>query len=634
MQQSVKRKDIEGLRALAVLSVILFHLDFSFIPGGFLGVDVFFVISGYLISRNILSDLGKRQFSFRKFYARRARRLLPALFATLIFTLLLSFLLFPPDHSFRLAIVALLSVFSLSNFLFWSELGYFDSAAHLKPLLHTWSLAVEEQFYIVWPAFLAIFYSARKHSVFWPAIFIVAILSLLLAQAVQGADPGAAFFLTPFRIFEFCIGAMVVRFPSALAQKRFFSGLFLLLGLFILVLSFLNFDDTTPMPGFLSLIPCIATALIIYAANDNVAGKLLTNKLMVYTGAISYSLYLVHWPVIVFFKYQFGTELDYLEKGGLLLSFFVLAALMYRYIETPLRSNSRSGSTRSARGFTPIIVAALLIFLVSGQAIYTKGWRFRLPEAISAIPSADEMWRERNAVTRVGECFLMKTQSFSEFNQSTCLNKEPQGQNYLILGDSFAADTYSILSTAYPDVNFLQATAEACSPFGGVGQYETCERLVDFILSDFLPDDRIDGVILSSSWSYDELPLLKQAIQYLYSKTEKVIVVGSGIRFVSSVPSLIVDSGESSISGMEAYANNHIVSSEREGNRLLKSAVEPLAPFIDYQQYQCPGSCRIFTEDGKLAFIDYGHLSLSGGIELAGKMADDYRYLFIAHPGN
>jgi peptidoglycan/LPS O-acetylase OafA/YrhL len=629
-----KRQDIESLRALAVLAVILFHLDFAFIPGGFLGVDVFFVISGYLISRNILSDLGKGQFSFKGFYARRARRLLPALFATLIFTLLLSFLVFPPDHSFRLAIVAVLSVFSLSNFLFFSELGYFDTAAHMKPLLHTWSLAVEEQFYLIWPAFLALCFSARKRRVFWPGIYLVAVLSLLLAQAVQNVNPGAAFFLTPFRIFEFCIGALVVRFQRSPSPKRLNTAMLLLLGYAALLFSLVYFDDKTPMPGFVSLLPCIATALIIYAADDRFLGALRTNRAMVYTGAISYSLYLVHWPIIVFFKYQFGPELSLLVKGVLLLSFFVLASLMYRYIETPFRVNTRSGTMRSARGFAPIALAALLIFLVSGQAIYTQGWRFRLPEAINGIPSADAMWRERNAVTRVGECFLMKTQSFSEFNESVCLSVEPDRKNYLIFGDSFAADSYSVLSAAYPDVNFLQATAEACSPYPGAAQYETCGQLVDFIVSGFLPDERIDGVILSASWRYDQQPLLIKAIETLYAKTDKLIVVGSGIRFASSVPDLIVDSGASSKSDMEAYANQYIESSEREGNRLLKQSVEPLAPFIDYQRYQCPESCRIFTENGELAFIDYGHFTLSGSLELAGKIADEYRYLFEGDSGS
>ncbi len=632
MQQTSKRKDIEGLRALAVLSVILFHLDFAFIPGGFLGVDVFFVISGYLISKNILSDLGRGQFAFKEFYVRRARRLLPALFTTLLFTLFLSFLVFSPDYSLRLAKVAFYSVFSLSNFFFWTELGYFDSAADLKPLLHTWSLSVEEQFYIVWPSFLVLFYSIRKHSVLWPIIIITAIASLLLAQHTQGVNQGAAFFLTPFRIFEFCIGALVVKLPRALTQHNIYSDLLFALGVSALLYSFLCFNDQTPMPGIYSLVPCIGTALIIYAANQHYLGKMLNNRVMTYTGAISYSLYLVHWPIIVFYKYQFGSEFGLLEKGSLLLSFFILASLMYRYVETPFRINFKPGITKPKNGFAYIIVIALVIFFVSGQAIYTKGWRFRLPDLISSIPSADEMWQERNAVTRVGECFLMKTQSFSEFNQSTCLNVKPNARNYLILGDSFAADSYSVLSAAYPDVNFLQATAEACSPFLSTSQYEACQRLLDFVFSNFLPDERIDGVILSSSWDSGALHKLENTIEFLYSKTEKVIVVGSGIRFMESVPNLIVESGASSVSGIETYANTHILSSERKGNTLLKNTVKPLAPFIDYQKYQCPDLCKIFTEDGEVAFIDYGHLSFSGSIDLARKLADDYSHLFIPDP--
>lgn len=633
MQQASKRKDIEGLRALAVLSVILFHLDFAFIPGGFLGVDIFFVISGYLISRNILQDLGKGKFSFKTFYAKRARRLLPALFATLLCTLLASFFIFSPDDSLRLAKVAISSVFSLSNFFFWSELGYFDSSAELKPLLHTWSLSVEEQFYIVWPSFLVVLYSIRKYRLFWPTIILTAIASLVLAQNAQSDNQGAAFFLTPFRIFEFCIGALIVTLPRILTQSNIYSELFFALGLAGLASSVVLFSDQTPMPGLYSLVPCIATALIIYAANPDYLGRLLNNRVMVYTGAISYSLYLVHWPVIVFFKYHFGLESGLLEKGGLLLSFFLLSSLMYRYIETPLRVPFRHTTTKRTNGFAYIVSAALIIFLVSGQAIYTQGWRFRLPESIRAIPSVDQMWTERNPVVRVGECFLMKTQSFSQFNQQTCLNLKPDRRNYLVLGDSFAADSYHILSTAYKDVNFVQATAESCSPILGAYQYESCQSLLDFIFFDFLPNSKIDGVILSSSWRYNDAPQIKKAIEFLYTQTDEVVVIGSGIRFMEGVPKLIVDSGSSSINEMESYANTHIHSSEREGNAALREAIEPLAPFIDYQKYQCPDLCKIFTANGDLAFIDFGHLTLSGSNELAHKIVDDYRDLFIADQG-
>ncbi|MCI5144936.1 MAG: acyltransferase, partial [Candidatus Electrothrix sp. AR3] len=208
MIQRQYRADVDGLRAFAVLAVLFYHFDFSFFSGGFTGVDIFFVISGFLITQNIMADLSKGSFSFARFYTRRIRRLFPALFVTLVLSLLFGFLLFTPEHYLRLAKSLLYSVLSVSNFFFWQEAGYFDTAVDFKPLLHTWSLAVEEQFYLIWPALLFLLFKLGKK---WILLFLLlsSALSLYWSEQWLLTDPSGAFFLTPFRIIEFAFGAIM-----------------------------------------------------------------------------------------------------------------------------------------------------------------------------------------------------------------------------------------------------------------------------------------------------------------------------------------------------------------------------------------------------------------------------------------
>jgi len=303
------RPDIDGLRAIAVLAVVLFHADIALFRGGFVGVDVFFVISGFLITRIILREVQQAnannvRFDYLRFYERRARRLFPALFVTTAIAFCAGAILMVPSHLERFSGALLSSLVWLSNVFFWTETGYFDSDAHLKPLLHTWSLSVEEQFYLIWPALLVALGTLGNLRWVLAGIVTISAISLLGAEMMHLSDSSAAFFLMPFRIYEFGLGALLVWFVERPPKNTWVLEGTLFLGLALIGASILLFRESSVVPGWLGLIPCLGAVGVIYAGRAPRLGMVLRNPAAVYIGRISYSLYLVHWPIVVFYRYR------------------------------------------------------------------------------------------------------------------------------------------------------------------------------------------------------------------------------------------------------------------------------------------------------------------------------------------
>jgi peptidoglycan/LPS O-acetylase OafA/YrhL len=290
------RPEIDGLRAVAVIPVILYHAGFELFSGGFIGVDVFFVLSGYLITSILLGEHESGKFSLVGFYERRARRILPALFFVMAASIPFAWAyLWPEDlKDFSQSIVAV-STFA-SNFLFWTESDYFDATAELKPLLHTWSLAVEEQFYVLFPLFLAVTWGFGKRQMFF-LVVAVAALSLVAAEWASVRFPSASFYLLPTRAWELLLGALVAFYMFRKTDIRGNQSLSIL-GLAVLAFSILAFDEQTPFPGLIALIPTIGVVFIVlYTREGMLVHKALSNRLLVGVGLISYSAYLWHQPI-------------------------------------------------------------------------------------------------------------------------------------------------------------------------------------------------------------------------------------------------------------------------------------------------------------------------------------------------
>jgi len=340
------RSDVDGLRALAIVAVVLFHAGFSVVPGGFVGVDVFFVISGFLITGLITDELRQGEFSFWQFYARRVRRIFPALFAMLAAVLLAGYFILTPDEYQTLGASAAYSSAFMANVYFWLHTSYFDQYANTMPLLHLWSIGVEEQFYLIWPLFMVLVwrYVRLSQSAALVALACATILLAILCVVWTGIDSKSAFYLPFTRLWEFALGASLLALP-VIHQPRFADALSAL-GALAIVLAALTFNASLDYPGYYSLLPCAGAAAVIAAGERSLVGRLLSLGPSVLLGKISYSLYLWHWPIIVFYVTYAGT-------------FFYRLARRSRWCSQPWRSrlalgalsNSRSGASGAIHGF-------------------------------------------------------------------------------------------------------------------------------------------------------------------------------------------------------------------------------------------------------------------------------------------
>ena len=388
------RKEIDGLRALAVLPVILFHAGFETFNGGFVGVDVFFVISGYLITTIIICELEQEKFSIVNFYERRARRILPALFCVILVCIPFAwFWLLPTDmKDFSQSLVAV-SVFA-SNILFLRESGYFDTAAELKPLLHTWSLAVEEQFYILFPLFLMLFWKLGKRKLIL-ILGLVFLLSLCIAQWASYAKPAEAFYLLPTRCWELLIGAFAAFYLSQ-ANRTNFGRVISELGgcsgvLFILYAVF-TFSKATPFPGLYALVPTIGTVLIIlFATQQTTVGKFVGNSVFVGIGLISYSAYLWHQPLFAFARHVTLSSPSKITFLFLSIMALFLGYLSWKYVESPFRSKSNFSRLNVFK------ICSLAILLTLSLASFQLNFNFPTylsltnPE-VEVIPFRGKKW--------------------------------------------------------------------------------------------------------------------------------------------------------------------------------------------------------------------------------------------------
>lgn len=371
VQSQGYRPEIDGIRALAVLVVTFYHFDVVGFDGGYIGVDIFFVISGYLITGIILREMQQGTFTLRNFYQRRIRRIFPALFAVTLVSIPLALLfLVPRDlEDFGQSVVSI--GFFFQNFLFHAESGYFGGPSELKPLLHTWSLAVEEQFYLLFPfvCLLAIKYRLNVVAVF-AALFV---FSLVYSEWQVHRDASTAFYLLPGRWWELMLGSMVaVAAGSDNLVRRFFeaslnSTLSSMLGLGCILFSFVTYDETTQFPGVLALLPCLGTALLILSLKDSSPlQKLFALRPLVFTGLISYSLYLWHFPVAAFAKRLIGRDFSMLEQFVLIAFSIVLAVLSWEFIEKPFRGTESRVNSRQLKWF-----AAACVISVTTFGIYT-----------------------------------------------------------------------------------------------------------------------------------------------------------------------------------------------------------------------------------------------------------------------
>lgn len=496
------RREIDGLRALAVIPVILFHAGFQIFSGGFVGVDVFFVISGYLITTIIITELESGNFSLVNFYERRARRILPVLFFVMFICLPFSWLwLIPADmKSFSHSLIAV-STFS-SNILFWRTSGYFDAAAEFKPLLHTWSLAVEEQYYLFFPIFLMLTWRLGRRWILG-LLLIVFLFSLVMAEWASAttqlaAIKSAGFFLLPTRCWELLVGAFVAFYLASDGRKPFSNTanqITSIIGFCFVISSIFFFDKHTPFPGLYALLPTIGTAMIILSATPyTIVGRLLGSRIFVGVGLLSYSAYLWHQPLLAFVRHK-----SFDDPSNLTMLFFVVVTLIFsyfswRFIEAPFRKKSHFGR----RYIFSFALSGSVFFILMGVAGYVTGGFSGRAMAVPFKPFVYDM--ARIGYKNCEDKFLTTGASLNY-----CYESMRGKMNAVLIGDSHADDKFYGIEKNSEYLNWGLVGNSSCPLMVGVDvatNGNSCIEKTEKIVSWIVNSDSIKNVAISFYSNY------------------------------------------------------------------------------------------------------------------------------------
>ena len=608
------RPDIDGLRAIAVLSVVAFHLGVPGIRGGFVGVDIFFVISGYLITGIILREMTAGTFSLTEFYARRIRRILPALLLVLMVTTGLAVLFLFPGELTDYARSLTAAFFFVSNLYFLSQAQYFGAAADSMPLLHTWSLAIEEQFYLFFP--LALLLVARLPRLWARLSLVIAVFaafSFAISMVLVAVHQERAFYLLVSRAWELCAGALLAAGFMPVLRNRLLAELMGFGGLVLIGATVILFHKAIDFPGFLALAPVGAAAAIIYAGTcpGTFVARMLSMRGLVFFGLISYSLYLWHWPLIVFWHLETGQRPDLMAMAGLFALSLVLAYLTWRFVETPFR---QKGSVVARHPWISAGGAALLVLATAIPIGLSGGWPARFtPEqrALTAYLDYDDAQVYRRAT-----CFIdSHVQTEKDFDEQACLALSDAKPNVLILGDSHAAHFWRGMAMEFPDFNVLQATASGCKPLSGAKGEKPCLNLMNRILGDESLLNRLDAIVLSAYWQPRDLPMLEDTVARLAPLTGRIYVFGPIQTYGSNLPRLLA---LAETRGQETVTTS-LLPDALDTDRVFSAAFsDGPVRYVSLHKLLCPGgqSCITRTANGTPLQWDDEHLTLDGAIEV------------------
>ena len=541
------RPDIDGLRAVAVLGVMLFHAGLDAVPGGFLGVDVFFVISGYLITGLIVPRLRAGTFSLLGFYDRRIRRLFPALLLVIVVTLLAGGFVLLPGAFARLGESAAAASLFLSNVHFHDQGGYFAPAAETQPLLHSWSLAVEEQFYIVYPLLLA--FLQRR----WPgrlrlAIALLAALSFAAALATLAYSARSAFFLPHTRAWELLLGATVALTPAPVWLAGRWREAAMGLGLLLIASALLCLGEDSGIPGFAALWPTAGTALVLLAgaAGPSLVGRGLAWRPLVGLGLISYSLYLWHWPLLVLLRENQVGAATPLQVGLALLLALALAILTWAFVEQPFRRLVPRPRRAVAAG-----AAASLAVLAVGLAVSLgDGWPWRFDAARLRYAVLLEAETHYAAYDR-GGCFLDSDQQAEDYDPVACLPgaETPRERRLLIWGDSFAAHYFPGLRQSLGARGWAvsQYTATSCRPLRS-GTDRRCDEVLAALPAILAWQGGFGTLLVAGHYQplvlrlgeAELLARLGESLALAKATGARVLLVGQTPTFAFAIPRLLV----------------------------------------------------------------------------------------------
>jgi len=628
------RPDIDGLRAVAVLSVLFFHVGFSSFSGGWVGVDVFFVISGFLITRLIMDEIEAGSFSFAGFYARRARRLFPSFIFTVAASFIVGSLVFDRNYLQHFAGEVVYALFAASNFFYWLDGGYFGVAEQYKPLLHTWSLGVEEQFYLIWPLTIVLIVRHCRRFL-WLLLTIASLVSLFIAQYYFYANyEKSVFLLLPARIFEFAIGAMLVSLIKyQRVNQRVLEGA-LLLGLALILLAVFRFTTRTPFPTLYALVPCVGSALAIFGGMAANLRWLLGNRLMAWIGRISYSLYLIHWPVIVFYSYHRLAPLSWLEQTLICVGSIAAAALMYSFIEQPFRDPRRvKFPSRAALGLT--CAATVMILLFPAAIVWAKGsliWRGSVAEVsagqlqqlqeLRKQDEVDALLRDRPFADIQGRTKLMFVgdSHSGDVAAAMFLNLGNERYDYARLG--FAPDCFSSVDRR-PWILRITGTNGLCE-----SQIEALRKSHSLAQASYL--------FIVDRWTMDDLKGFSQGLALLGNLTKaRIIVVGQNATFPTFDDSLRFLSQAQLLRLNRVLYQQQSLADVQINERLRMLAAMNGLEFIDRQSLVCSQQsslCEVRAQDGEFLYSDSNHWTYAGRSVFGNLMVQRFGHVLGSSP--
>lgn len=637
------RADVDGLRALAILSVVVFHAFPQLLPGGFVGVDVFFVISGFLITGLIISDLDAGRFSYRDFYARRIRRIFPILCVVLAGTFLFGWFVLYSDAYASLGKHMAAAAGFISNFVYLGESGYFDAEASAKPLLHLWSLAIEEQFYLVWPVLLVL---ARRWALLKDKGLLVLLSLLSIASLVSGIyltnlDPGAAYYLPYSRFWELSLGGISyilsrlhpIRGPQAHGIAW--------IGLVMLAAAFTLIDKDAGFPGYLALLPCLGTAALLLGATE--PGRLrnaLSHQAVVFVGLTSYSFYLWHWPALYFLRELVVEPTPAMVVGTLALS-FALAVGGYRLVEKPTRRmtgpaipiilllaltligylgfNAYKRNGLDFREVNGRVVLAGLLQPVTGPAETAKLERrlsFAItPQEATQLEELIPKLRKDSAELQQIREDSNRANNLEAFCSGTCSTVKADVTHgrlrIVVVGDSHAANVNQALSVAYPDITFIPFIDGGCVPISKRYQRRdsVCGSAVLGAMA-YVESHPVDMVLLSSRWvgSFEEIA---PDLVHYKRHVGKVALIGPSLTFKKDVYRILSDYRPGT--DFDAHVQDSFLQRNVELNAAMRAFSRAQGVgYVDKISLFCrDASCPLFSNQ-RLMIYDKGHLTASG----------------------
>ena len=613
------RHDIDGLRAIAVISVILYHFNIPYFKGGFIGVDIFFVISGFLITKNIIKLVDGNAFSFSEFYFRRIRRLIPALLVTIAITFIASYYILSPEDMGSLSGSVVYAIVGASNIYFWLQSGYFDSFASLKPLLHTWSLGVEIQFYFLWPVFLWLtckFIKKNQPRTIIVVLFVLISCAISILQSFN--ETTTAFFLTPYRMHEFAIGALAFFFH--VPNKNIAKNILYSIGVFSVLLSVLTFNITAIVfPGYMVLIPCIGAALMIISGGDSKLSVITNNKAAAHIGEISYSLYLVHWPIFVLTSYIVIFPLNNFQIIGGIAATIICAYVLYYLVETRFRSpvNAKLSGSSFALSCT---MTGMLISVVAASCWGNNGWDWRIPEEIRNVNNIDKS---------LTKDYTWKIQP--HLDAKIGFDMHDKRKKLLVIGDSQSADfinamtesgtiekydvvartVVNVCGTPYVAPNkidlFLSSTNKMTS--SNPKFIATCKRQFDRLMNKDLLESA-DIIVLAMYYPHNLIDYVKEGVKDIQKNTNaKFFVLG---RKNLSKSSIAIINSFQRINGIDKFASKFKERTTTLANDRMRG-IDGIT-FIDMMGLICPlkESCLVMDKQNNPLLYDPAHFTKYG----------------------